>query len=465
MYNSKLETLNHEQYKLPVHKKILNVLKGIYITDRFYYMGAAVVLCFIVGHFVPIIYIVAKSALLLFIVATLLNILLLFELENPLGAERKMTKRLSNGDKNKISILIKNNYKFEIGVRVIDEIPHQFQIRDFEIRTNLKPGAEKEEHYHLRPTERGEYNFGVINIYVSHLIGLIERRLKFDFSGIIPVYPSFIQLRKFELLAISNRLTEAGIKKIRRISHTMEFEQIRDYVKGDDFRTINWNATARRSHLMVNQYTDEKSQQVFSLIDMGRTMEMPFNGLSLLDYSINASLVISNIAMYKQDKAGLITFSKKIHTILPADRNKIQMHRILENLYRQKTNFDESDFEALYTIIKRKVKQRSLLLLFTNFEWEVSLSRQIRFLRQLNNNHLLIVIFFKNTEVKKLVREKSQSINDIYVKTIAEKLMFEKRLIVKELKKYGIQSILTEPENLTVNTINKYLELKAMGKI
>ena len=169
--------------------------------------------------------------------------------------------------------------------------------------------------------------------------------------------------------------------------------------------------------------------------------------------------------MYKQDKAGLLTFSKNIHNILPADRNKLQMHRILEALYRQKTNFDEADFEKVYTTIKRKIKQRSLLLLFTNFEWEVSLSRQLRFLRQLNNNHLLIVIFFKNTEVNQLVREKSASINDVYVKTIAEKLMFEKRLIVKELKKYGIQSILTEPEDLTVNTINKYLEMKAMGKI
>ncbi len=424
-----------------------------------------VVFTFILGHFIPVVYIVAKSALLFFIISNLLNIILLFEKDQPIQPERIMAKRLSNGDRNKISISIKNNYKFEVEVKIIDEIPFQFQIRNFEIKTKLKPGEEKEEHYYLRPTERGEYDFGKINIYVLHAIGLINRRIKFDFSGITPVYPSYIQLRKFELLAISNRLTEAGIKKIRRVSHTLEFDQIRDYVKGDDFRTINWRATARRTHLMVNQYQDEKSQQVFSLIDMGRTMEMPFNGLSLLDYAINASLVISNIAMYKQDKAGLITFSKKIHTILPADRNKIQMHRIMENLYRQKTNFDESDFENLYTTIKRKVKQRSLLLLFTNFEWEVSLMRQIRFLRQLNNNHLLIVIFFKNTEVKKLVREKSYSINEIYVKAIAEKLMYEKRLIVKELKRYGIQSILTEPENLTVNTINKYLELKAMGKI
>jgi uncharacterized protein (DUF58 family) len=446
-------------------KPILKTIRAIYVTDRFYYLGSLLVLLFVTGHFFPLFYIIAKASLLFYFAAILLNGIMLFSKKNPVKAERKMAERLSNGDNNKVSLFFKNSFPFEISVKIIDEIPFQFQIRDFEISSNLKSGEEKYEHYQLRPTERGGYSFGKLNVYVNHAIGLITRRIKFDFEEVVPVYPSYIQLRKFELLAISNRLTEAGIKKIRRVSHTMEFEQIRDYVQGDDIRTLNWKATARRSHLMVNQYQDEKSQQVYCLLDMGRTMEMPFNGLSLLDYAINSSLVISNIAMYKQDKAGLLTFSKNIHNILPAARNKLQMHRILEALYRQKTNFDESDFEKVYATIKRKIKQRSLLLLFTNFEWEVSLSRQLRFLRQLNNNHLLIVIFFKNTEVNQLVREKSGSINDVYVKTIAEKLMFEKRLIVKELKKYGIQSILTEPENLTVNTINKYLELKAMGKI
>lgn len=446
-------------------KNLLKILKAIYITDRFYYFGALLVFLFVLGHFFPLVYIIAKASFILLTATFFLNIFLLFGKKAPIKAERKLSERLSNGDYNIINIDIKNEYPFATSVNIIDEIPFQFQVRNFALNTKLHSNEEKKLSYKLRPTERGEYSFGKLNIFTFHSIGLIKRRIKFNFEQNIAVYPSYIQLRKFELLAISNRLTEAGIKKVRKVSHTMEFEQIRDYVQGDDIRTLNWKATARKSHLMVNQYTDEKSQQVYCLIDMGRTMEMPFNGLSLLDYAINSSLVLSNIAMYKQDKAGLITFSKNIHNILPAARNKLQMHRILEALYRQQTNFDESDFEKVYTTIKRKIKQRSLLLLFTNFEWEVSLSRQMRFLRQLNNNHLLIVVFFKNTEVNQLVREKSDSINEIYVKTIAEKLMYEKRLIVKELKKYGIQSILTEPENLTVNTINKYLEMKAMGKI
>ena len=420
---------------------------------------------FALGHFLPFIYVLAKVLFLFFIAAAILDLLFLYSINKPLHANRQVPERLSNGDVNKIKIRIKNNSKVKFNLEIIDELPFQFQKRDFRISAIIEPGNEKIFEYNLKPVSRGEYEFGKLNIYINQRIGLIIRRIRFDFTASVPVYPSFIQMRKYELLAVSNKLTEAGIKKIRRLSHTLEFEQIREYVKGDDYRTINWKATARRSQLMVNQYLDEKSQKVFCLIDMGRNMKMPFEGMTLLDYAINSSLVLSNIAMLKHDKAGLITFSDKIHSILPAERSKMQMKRILENLYNQDTNFSEPNFEQLYATIKRKVNQRSLLVLFTNFEWHISMMRQIKYLRQLSKQHLLLVVFFKNTELYEVLEEDTRSVNDIYLKTVVEKLNFEKRLIVKELKKYGIQSILTEPKNLSVKTINKYLQLKAMGQI
>ncbi len=438
---------------------------SLYFSSRFYLGASIIVLLFIFGHFIPFIYVIAKVSGIFLLSITFIDILMLFKYKNPISVERKHSERLSNGDNNKIKIDFKNNSPNHLSIKIIDEIPFQFQLRNFEIKTKFEPGSEKELEYFLKPVTRGEYHFGRLNVFIQQSLGLIIRRIRFNLQTTVPVYPSYIQMRKYELLAISNRLTEAGIKKVRRLSHTLEFEQIRDYVKGDDFRTINWKATARRSQLMVNQYLDEKSQKVYCLIDMGRSMKMPFEGMTLLDYAINSSLVLSNIAMYKQDKAGIISFSSKIHMHLPAERSKIQMKRILDSLYKQKTNFSEPDFEKLYSTIKRKINQRSLLVLFTNFEWHISLMRQIKFLRQLNRSHLLIVVFFKNTELSSLIKSKAQSVDEIYRKTIAEKLSFEKKLIVKELQKYGIQSILTEPENLSVQSINKYLQLKAMGQI
>jgi uncharacterized protein (DUF58 family) len=241
----------------------------------------------------------------------------------------------------------------------------------------------------------------------------------------------------------------------------MEFEQIKDYINGDDIRTINWKATARKGLLMVNNYTDEKSQQVYCIIDKGRLMKMPFGGLSLLDYAINSALALNHVCLQKQDKVGLITFSNKLGSVIAADRKPVQRDKVMQALFAEKTDFLESDFEMLYTQVRHKIKQRSLIILFTNFESLNGLHRQLSYLRSIARHHLVLVVFFENTELTSLSAADARSVEDVYVKTIAEKFVFEKKLVVKELMKYGIRSVLSSPEGLTVNTINKYLELKA----
>ena len=269
-----------------------------------------------------------------------------------------------------------------------------------------------------------------------------------------------MQMRRYHLLAVSNRLQEVGVKRVRKLGHSMEFEQIKEYVPGDDYRTINWKATARKKDLMVNNYTDEKSQQIYCLLNQGRAMKMPFEGMTLLDYAVNAALVLSNVALVRQDKAGLITFAEHLNAFLPADKKPGQMSVILETLYRQQTRFLEADFEKLYSVIRSRISHRSLLILFTNFESIDSLKREMPSLKLIARYHLLLVVFFENTELKQLTQRRTETIEDIYIRTIAEKFAFEKRLMVKALHNNGILSILTTPQNLTIDTINKYLELK-----
>ncbi len=393
------------------------------------------------------------------------DVIILYKTEAGIFARRLSPERLSNGDENSITIYIENFYAFPVSAGIIDEIPHQFQKRDAWFTTSLTSRQHKSIEYSLKPLKRGEYYFGNVLVFVSSPLGLIHRRYIFNESETVPVFPSFLQMRKYELMAISNRLSEIGIKKIRRIGHSMEFEQVKNYVAGDDYRTINWKATARRGDLMVNSYTDEKSQHVYCVIDKSRVMKMPFEGLSLLDYAINASLVLSNIAMRKEDKAGLITVSEKIGSVIPADRKAVQLNKILNVLHKEKSRYLECNMEALYSAIRGTLKQRSLVVLFTNFESFPALERQLPFLKRISRFHLLLVVFFENTELRKLSEAPAKDVEEIYVKTIAEKFAYEKKLIVKELAKHGIQSILTAPQNLTVNTVNRYLEIKARQAI
>ncbi|SEQ83819.1 Uncharacterized conserved protein, DUF58 family, contains vWF domain [Hyunsoonleella jejuensis] len=441
----------------------MKLLKPFYIQPRFFYAGIGIVVLFALSYFVPLLFNIAQLCILVLVAFFLLDVIIIFVGTQKIKAKRIVPDKFSNGDKNQIEIQIRNNYPFISYLEIIDEIPEQFQIRDFKIKDAIKPRKEKTITYNLTPKERGEYHFGCLNIYASSALKLVAKRFMFENEVMVPTYPSFKQLKKFELLNINKSAMDYGLKKVRRLGHTMEFEQIKDYVLGDDLRTINWKATAKKNQLMVNQFQDEKSQPVYAIIDKGRIMKMPFDGLSLLDYAINATLVISNIVLKKHDKAGMLSFSKKIDNVVVAERRSGQMQLILEALYNVNTDFFESDFGRLYANIKRHVTHRSLLLMYTNFETLDGLNRQLPYLKAIAKSHLLVVIFFKNTEIDKLINNKAETVQQVYDKVIAEKFDFEKRLIVNELKKFGIYSILTTPENLTVDTINKYLEIKARG--
>jgi len=443
----------------------MKLLRDIYLNNRLFWITGLIVSIFIVTFVIGAGYVVPKILFFIFILVQITDLILLFRVKRGLAGSRHMADKLSNGDENEISIYLENFYTFQTTLRVFDEIPHQFQRRDLEFNLSLPAGDRKVIKYHLRPVKRGEYSFGAVNVLLSSPLNLFSRRFRFSADKLVPVYPSYIQMRKYELMAISHRLMDTGIKKIRRIGNNQEFELIKEYVAGDDFRTVNWKATARKSRLMVNQFQDERSQQVYSLIDKGRVMQMPFNGMSLLDYAINATLVISNIAIKKSDKAGLITFQDRIGSMLPAARLNNQMATIQQVLYNQKTAFLETDFSVLYARVRRSISQRSLLLLFTNFESIHGLHRQLPYLINLARTHLLVVIFFENTELTEVIETPADNLKEIYYKAIAERFSYEKKLIANELQKHGIQSILTAPEKLTINTINKYLELKARNLI
>ncbi len=436
-------------------------MKSLYLDKRFFILLAGLVVLFLLAYFFPGLLGIAQMAAGAFALLLVIDLLMVYRSKQGIRAVREAPERLSNGDENEIRVHLENFYGYPISLAVVDELPFQFQVRKQAFHLSVPAKGHTIVAYTVRPVERGEYHFGALNIYAASPISLVRRRFRFGQDQMAPVYPSYIQMRRYELLAVSNRLSEAGIKRIRRVGNTMEFDQIREYVRGDDYRTVNWKATARKGELMVNQYQDERSQQVYSVIDKGRTMKMPFQGMSLLDYAINASLVLSNIALLKQDKAGLITFAERLGNVLPAERRRAQMQKILEVLYNQKTNFLESNYELLYANIRQRITNRSLVMLYTNFETLSSLQRQLPYLRKIARDHLLVVIFFENTELKRFLETDADTVEDIYRKTIAEKFAYEKRLVVRELQQYGIHSILTTPQGLTVNTINKYLELKA----
>lgn len=429
-------------------------------------MSLALSIVFFVFAFAfEVLFLVAVIWLAIVVALLIADFFTLFNSKVRFHAVRQTSSVMSLGDDNVVRIVIASHTHLWLRVNVIDELPFQFQKRDFNVNLLFEKAGRQEVNYTLRPLKRGEYEFGNILLFLSAKINFLQRRILIPSVKAVPVYPSIIQMKKYELMSFSRSVNTAGVKRIRRIGHSYEFEQIKNYVKGDDYRSINWRATGRKADLMVNQYEDEKSQSIYTIIDKSRSMKMPFNGLSLLDYSINSSVVMSNIILQKGDRAGLITFSNKVDNILPAERKRLQLSRIFELLYKEKEGTSEANFELLFSNIKSRIKTRSLLLLYTNFESRYSMERVLPVLRLLSKLHLVVVIFFENTELDKIKTTGTETLRDIYFQTIAMKTAEEKNFIMQQMRQFGIQTILTTPENLSVNTINKYLELKSRGMI
>jgi uncharacterized protein (DUF58 family) len=445
---------------------MFKIFKHTFPSPNLWYGFAIAIFLFILSYPWPWLFPLGQIILSLSLLWFVFSTVWLFYKSDLITATRNIPEILSLGDENTIKIHLKSKYPVRVYVEIIDEIPVQFQKRDFSIQTSLKANESKWIEYQLVPKTRGEYAFGNLHFFIRFNGSFATRRFEIKIPHKVKVYPSIIQMKLFQLKVLTRISRLEGAKKLRRIGQSYEFEQIKNYVEGDDFRHINWKATSRAvGALKINQFEDEKSQPVYNLIDKSRNMKMPFNDLSLLDYAINSSLVIANTALIKGDKAGLITFAEKIETGIKAENKPGQLGKILQSLYNERQGALEANYEHLYQYVNQHIKQRSLLFLYTNFETTHNLQRILPILQRLNRRHVLVLILFQNSEIIKMSKINPSSIEEIYNEVIAERFIFQKSLIAKELKAHGIKTILTLPEELTINTVNKYLEVKSLGLI
>lgn len=441
------------------------MFRALYISRLFFVAFGTAVVLIIMGFYLSTLLYVGQFALIVLFLLTLLDGLLLFGKKSPINAQRRIPRRLDLGQDVNIELSVLNRGNQPYSITVFDQPPHEMQARDLSFSSFVKVGKKRRFFYVFHPTERGTYQWKDIHVFIRSFLGLLERRIIFSAQQKVPVYPSVVQMKNFEFLMFNRQTQQRGIKKIRRLGHNNEFEQIKPYVQGDDIRTINWKATSRASQLMVNQYQEQRSQSVYAVIDKSRAMKHQFNGLTLLDHAINSTLVFSNIAIRKGDKMGLMTFSHKLGTQVAPNSGIKQLQRILDLLYAQKTEFKEANYPLLYLNIRKSISTRSLLMLYTNFETELSVHRALPILKKINKKHVLVVVLFENTDLDDVLVRKPSTLRNLYVSTLAENVINIKKTIASTLRKNGIHTVLTAPQNLNVNTINKYLELKSKGII
>ncbi|HRZ41778.1 MAG TPA: DUF58 domain-containing protein [Bacteroidales bacterium] len=441
-------------------------MKNLYLAKRLYLLLGIVAGVFAAGFFYEPVRWIAMAQLAVVLGLLAADIVTLFIRTNPFIVRRKTTPVWSLADENPVSVSVENRTsRYQYKIRVLDELPEQLQKRDLVFTTTILPGKTVLLHYTTRPVTRGEYHYGRVIVLASTRLGLAARRFTCELNMMVPVYPSVIQMKKFEIRSMEKLSRFYGVKKMRKIGHSYEFDTIKNYVTGDDMRCVNWKATSRSPQLMVNHYEDEKSQQIYSVIDKSRPMMLPCGGVTLMDHAINTSLVMSNVALQKHDKAGLVTFSDRMGSVVRAGDRREQMSRIFETLYHEKPRPMEADFGLLYQVLQKLIPVRSMVFLYTNFESRYALERVLPVLRKISHRHLLLVINFEHEGLNETAIRSAGSAEEVYVSALAREMAEEKQQMAILMRHHGIQVILTKPEDLTVNSVNRYLELKARGMI
>lgn len=443
---------------------IKGFLSSAFLSPLFFSCGAALVFLFAFGFVIPPLFILGKVLLILLAAFVLADGIILYGPGMRLSAKREIPRVLGIGDDIPIKLELEYQGKVELKAEVIEELPEELQERNFSLSVALKPGIHTLP-YTIRPVSRGVYSFGLTQVLIESPLGLLKRKISLDTSEERPVYPSIQQMREMGLLAFNRMSVQMGAKKLNRLGKSYEFEQITPFVEGDDFRNVNWKATGKTRELMVNQFQDERSQNLYCVISKGRAMKLTFDGLSLLDYAVNATLALSNVALRKFDKVGLLTFSNKVGTAIRAENRKGQLQKILEALYAEKEREHEPSYELLYRSLDRLAHTRSLVLLFVNFETPQMLERSLPILQKIRRKHMLIAVLFKDKELEHMSREPKTDAGSIYRQTLAAKFLHEREEIARKLRSHGIHAVVSTPEQLSINTINKYLELKARGMV
>jgi uncharacterized protein (DUF58 family) len=381
---------------------------------------------------------------------------------------RHHDERLSLAAPNPIGVrIMRRGEGAALPVWVRDDFPTSFGLEGSQrILTGVNiPGQLLEVVYTVRPPRRGDYRFGDLYLRWRSTLGLLLRQATFPAAAPVKVYPNLVDVRKYDLLLRRNRLWELGLRATRVLGRGSEFERLRDYAPDDDYRRINWQATARRGTPISVEFETERSQTVIALLDTGRMMRSPVGEIAKLDYAINAVLLLAYVAAQKGDRVGLLAFDDEPHTWIAPRSGKAQFHRLLAQLYAVESQPVEPNYTAAVAYVATKQPKRSLVLLFSDLTGALYTQTLAAQLSHLQRRHLVLLVTLRDPTVQAMARQAVGDSTALYRRTVAERLLEERQRTLEQLQRQGILTLDVSADELSIAVINRYLELKAREMI
>lgn len=364
---------------------------------------------------------------------------------------------LSIGKPNVVTLEIKSTSRRRLTVSVTDDLFDTAESADLPLRLELPPRGRETARYRVVPSRRGAHALGDHHARYLSPFSFWIRQIDIPAASPVKVYPDVQAVRAYELLARQDR-DPSALKASRKRGGESEFERLREYRRGDEFRSIDWKATARRQKLISREYQLESNQNILFLLDAGRLMTARSAGLSLFDHALNATLMLSHVAARGGDRVGLLAFSDEIKSYAPPAGGAGAARQIIQAGYDLHPELVESNYGAAFEHVGLRVRKRSLVVLFTQVVDEVAAADLLRMMRGVMPRHLPLMVILRDVEIDELVEGAAV---DPYLRGAAAELSGFRDRLVRELKKQGALVLDVSPAQLTPQLINRYLEIKA----
>ncbi|MCL4267480.1 MAG: DUF58 domain-containing protein [Anaerolineae bacterium] len=402
---------------------------------------------------------------LAYIIVLLLLLALDWRLAQPLAqrfeVRRDHDDKLSLGADNPITLTVRNRSPRPIAIAARDEPPDEFGVDVRVVYGRVPPRQQWQTIYHVHPLRRGDYTFGKLNLRWSGPLDLIMRQGRADLDEAVKVYPNLLDVRRYDLLLQRNRLQELGLRSTRQFGEGTEFERLREYLPDDEYRRIDWKATARRHRPVTVEYQTERSQNVVALLDVGRMMQSPVANMAKLDYVINAVLLLGYVASGKGDKVGMMSFAQDVRQYLAPRQGRGQFYRMLELLYAVEAEPVESDYRRALSYLATKQRKRALIVIFTDLSGGVSMDALVSHVSVLARRSLPLVVTISDPDVVQAARQRPVDSQTVYQRAAAAQLLDERKVALDTLRNRGVLTLDVPANQLSIAVINRYLELKA----
>jgi uncharacterized protein (DUF58 family) len=378
-------------------------------------------------------------------------------------ALRDHDTKLSIGADNTITLRLRSLRAQPTLFQIRDEPPDDFEVDKLILDGRIPPRGAWEGVYHVRPLHRGDYRFESINLRWRGPMGLVMRQAAINAGSPVKVYPNLLDVRRYDLLLRQNRLQEMGLRNARMFGEGNEFERLREYQTDDEYRRIDWKATARRNKPITVEYQTERSQNIVTVIDTGRMMQSPVHRVAKLDYVINAVLLLGYVATGMGDKIGMMTFAGDIQQYLAPRQGRGHFYRMLEVLYAVEPQPIEPDYRRALAYLAAKQRKRSLIIVFTDLTGGITTDSIVANMSVLARNSLPLVVTISDPDVHGAAHSLPGDSLQVYQRAAAVQVLEDRRLALQSLQHQGVLTLDVPANQLSWSVVNRYLELKGKG--